>query len=199
MKKILLFLQLTLLLGGCTARYLPLPQDDVIISEYFGIVNQAEYQFAAESRYWSREPSELASYFSTFYVVIRNRAEADLSVELADFALIDANGNQYDPISNEYLERLIEPTQLDYFLESDDGGSHFFDLEDELMEQKSTLEKWQQARENLIKYSFRFGQLRGGARKAGFIFFPKLEESNQNCSLIFGDSKIEFSKIRPQD
>ena len=191
-----------LLLLGCTAKYMPIQSQDVILSEYFGIVNNDNYQFAAENRYWSYEPDEFADYFIAFYVVIKNRTDENFQINSNDFALIDENGNQFDALDNEYLERLIEPNRLELLNDIHDSGSHFFDQnedDDLLNEHQTALERWQKARENLIRYVFRFGELRSGARKSGYIFFPKISERNKKCRLIFKDSTIEFSKLKEQN
>jgi len=197
MKKKLLYLGLiaTLFLG-CTAKYMPIPSSQVVISEYLGIVNTPEYQFAAENRYWSYEPDEFSEYFISFYVVLRNRSESNLQVSSADFVLIDEAGNQFDAIPNDYLERLTEPSQLELYNDSTLNGSHFFDEDEVLHEEQSSLEKWQKARENLIRYVFRYGELRPGARKSGYLFFPKMSERNQSCRVIYKESEIEFSKLK---
>jgi hypothetical protein len=199
MKKTFLGIGLiALMLLGCTAKYMPIQSKDVILSEFFGIVNNDDYQFAAENRYWSYEPDEFAEYFIAFYVVIKNRSDDKLQINSTDFALIDQNGDQFDALDNESLERLIEPNRLELLNDLHNSGSHFFDQNDDdiLNEQQTSLEKWQKARENLIRYVFRYGALRPGARKSGFVFFPKISERNKNCKIIFKDSSIEFSKIK---
>lgn len=197
MKKICLSLILiALLLAGCTAKYMPIPSKTVKLSEQFGLINNPEYHFAAENRYWSKEPSSFTSYFTAFYVVIKNKNDDNMQIDVNDFALLDQGGNQYDPIPNEYLEKLIEPSQMELLESSIVGGSHFLDPENQLSEQKTNYEKWQQARENLIKYSFRFGDLRSGARKSGYVFFPRLPESNKQCKLVYRNSEISFTRER---
>ena len=50
------------------------------------------------------------------YVSIQNRKRDDLEVEMSDFGLIDQNGNQYDVVTQDYIENLLVPRQIDYLL-----------------------------------------------------------------------------------
>ena len=187
-----------LMIIGCTAKYMPLKEAGVSISEEFGVVKTKDFVFAAENRYWVKEPTELTNYFTTFYVSIRNRSSELHEIKMNDFALIDEAGNQYDIISNEYIEILIQPSQFDYLSLDKDSDSELIDISDIIDEEKNLLEKWRKGKENLIRYSFRFGNLHAGARKSGFIFFPRLAESNKRCKLIYKDVEIKFSRVEEE-
>lgn len=192
-------MMIILFLVGCTVKYLPIDDGNVTISEDFGVVKNSDYVFAAENRYWIKEPTELTNYFTSFYISIKNRTGEQQQVEVKDFALIDEKGNQYDAVSNEYIELLIQPNQLDFVVVNDSEGSNLLDTDDLFNEHKSVMERWYQSKENLIRYSFHYGTIFAGARKSGFIFFPRLEDANKRCKLIYKDAEINFSRVDEEE
>ena len=180
---------------GCTVKYLPISDENVTISEDFGVVKKNDYIFAAENRYWIKEPTELSNYFTSFYVSIKNRTANQQDIEMKNFALIDENGNQYDVVSNEYIELLIQPNQLDFIVVNQHTDSNLLDTDELFNEHKSVMERWYESKENLIRYSFRFGTVFAGARKSGYIFFPRVEDANKRLKLIYKEAEINFSRV----
>ena len=187
-------LLLVLIFSACTIKYVPVQTEGVTITDDFGVNRTKAYTFAAANEYWNREPQELTNYFTTFYVSIQNRKRDDLQVEMSDFGLIDQNGNQYDVVAQDYIENLLAPRQIDYLL-INENEKELTDTEDFFNEQKQVMEKWRTAQNNLITYSFHFGKILPGAKKSGFLFFPKLESENAECELRYNNMSIKFIRL----
>ena len=193
-RSIFSLLLLVLIFSACTIKYVPVQTDGVTVTDDFGINRTKAYTFAAANEYWNKEPQELTNYFTTFYVSIQNRTRDELQVEMNDFGLIDQNGNQYDVISHDYIEKLLAPRQIDYLL-INENKEELIDTEEFFNEQKAVIEEWRIAQNNLITYSFHFGNIMPGAKKSGFIFFPKLESENAECELRYDDRSIKFIRL----
>ena len=187
-------LLLVLIFSACTIKYVPVQTDGVTITDDFGVNKTKAYTFAAANEYWNKEPQELTNYFTTFYVSIQNRKRNDLEVEMNDFGLIDQNGNQYDVVTQDYIENLLAPRQIDYLL-INENEKEPIDTEEFFNEQKQIMEEWRTAQNNLITYSFHFGKILPGAKKSGFIFFPKLESVNAECELRYNNRIIKFIRL----
>ncbi len=187
-------LLLVLIFSACTIKYVPVQTDGVTITDDFGVNRTKAYTFAAANEYWNKEPQELTNYFTTFYVSIQNRTRDELQVEMSDFGLIDQDGNQFDVITHEYIEKLLAPRQIDYLL-INESKEELIDTEEFFSEQKQVMEEWRTAQSNLITYSFHFGKIMPGAKKSGYIFFPKLESENAECELRFDDRIIKFIRL----
>ncbi|MDP8201747.1 MAG: hypothetical protein P9M11_06350 [Candidatus Tenebribacter burtonii] len=183
-----------LLFSACTIKYVPVQADGVTVTDDFGINRTKAYTFVAANEYWNKEPQELTNYFTTFYISIQNRKRDNLKVEMSDFGLIDQNGNQYDIVTQDYIENLLAPRQIDYLL-INENKKEFIDTEEFFIEQKQVMEEWRTAQNNLITYSFHFGNILPGAKKSGYIFFPKLESENAECELRYNDKSIKFIRL----
>lgn len=191
---IFLVLLLVLIFSACTIKYVPVQTDGVTITDDFGVKRTKAYTFAAANEYWNRDPQELTNYFTTFYISIQNRQREEMLVEKTDFGLIDQNGNQFDVITLNYIENLLAPKQIDYLL-INENEEELIDTEEFFNEQKKVLEEWRIAQNNLITYSFHFGKILPGAKKSGFIFFPKLESENAECELRYNTMGIKFIRL----
>jgi hypothetical protein len=193
-RSIFSLLLLVLIFSACTIKYVPVQTDGVTIADDFGVNRTKAYTFAAANEYWNKEPQELTNYFTTFYVSIQNRTRDELQVEVNDFGLIDQNGNQFDVITHDYIEKLLAPRQIDYLL-INENKEELLDTEEFFNEQKAVMEEWRTAQNNLITYSFHFGNIMPGAKKSGYIFFPKLESENAECELRYDDRSIKFIRL----
>ena len=193
-RSIFSLLLLVLIFSACTIKYVPVQTDGVTIADDFGVNRTKAYTFAAANEYWNKEPQELTNYFTTFYVSIQNRTRDELQVEVNDFGLIDQNGNQFDVITHDYIEKLLAPRQIDYLL-INENKEELIDTEEFFNEQKAVMEEWRTAQNNLITYSFHFGNIMPGAKKSGYIFFPKLESENAECELRYDDRSIKFIRL----
>ena len=187
-------LLLVLIFSACTIKYVPVQTDGVTITDDFGVKRTKAFTFAAANEYWNKEPQELTNYFTTFYISIQNRRREEIQVGMTDFGLIDQNGNQFDVVTLDYIEKMLAPRQIDYLL-INENEEELIDTEEFFNEQKQIMEEWRIAQNNLITYSFHFGKILPGAKKSGFIFFPKLESVNAECELRYNDMGIKFIRL----
>jgi len=171
-------------LVSCTIKYVPIPSPNIVISDEFAVVKKSDFTFPVENQYWIKDPQNLTDYFTTFYISVKNRTDSKLTVRNGDLALLDENGNQYDPVTIEYVEQMLLPKQLEYLIintiEEEDNNK--ISAEDALKEKQDRLEEWRQAKQNLMKYSFHFGDILSNAKKSGFVFFSKLPSKNNKCN-----------------
>ncbi|MCF7858981.1 MAG: hypothetical protein K9N07_06605 [Candidatus Cloacimonetes bacterium] len=195
MKKLIFIttLGVFLFLSACTIKYLPIASNNVSITDNYGVVRNKDYTIAAANEYWNRDPQELTNYFTTFYISIQNRGKVNMVVDKSDFGLIDENGNQYDIVTTDYIENMLAPHLIDYLMVSGTNNS-IIPNESDYNKQRQMIEKWRLAKNNLITYSFHFGKILPGAKKSGYLFFPKLESKNYNCTFQFDDTNIEFTR-----
>ncbi len=181
---------------GCSIKYLPVPSPEITITEDFAVFKTNEMTIAVENRYWIKEPQNLTDYFTTFYVTIKNHSADVINISADDISLLDERENQFDPVSMNYIEKMLLPKQLEYLLISNIEDNDIFDNDSLLDEMKNDrnefLEQWREAKRNLITYSFNFGSIKPGAQKSGFIFFPKLEAKNETCNINFLNKNIPF-------
>ena len=181
-------------LVSCTIKYLPVPAQHIVISDDFAVVKESDFTFAVENQYWIKNPQNLTDYFTTFYISVKNRTSEKLDIELGDVVLLDENGNQYDAVTINYIEQMLLPKQLEYLIintiEDDDHVKTT--AEETLREKQDRLEEWREAKQNLLTYSFHFGNILPNAKKSGFIFFPKLPAKNNKCKVVFRSREIEF-------
>ncbi len=195
MKRFILpLLLIVLIFTSCTIKYVPVQTEGVTITDDYGVNRTKAYSFAAANEYWNKDPQEITNYFTTFYISIQNRKRDELQVEMSNFGLIDQNGNQYDIVTQDYIENLLAPRQIDYLL-INENEKEPIDTEEFFNDQKQILEQWRTAQNNLITYSFHFGKILPGAKKSGFVFFPKLESGNSECELRYNEMSIKFIRL----
>ncbi len=185
---------ISIIIASCSVKYIPIPTENISISGDFAVIKSQQLTFAIENKYWIKDPQNLTDYFTTFYVTIKNNTKNRLEILEEDIVLLDEFGNQFDLVSLDYIENLLLPKQIEYLVidRIEEAESSPADRLDILEKQKRTLEKWREAKKNLITYSLHFGTLHPGAQKSGFIFFPKLSSQNNRCKILFQDDEIEF-------
>ncbi|MCK4312285.1 MAG: hypothetical protein KAW88_06085 [Candidatus Cloacimonetes bacterium] len=186
-----LLIVLMLIITSCTVKYMPVESQDVKVTDGFAVVKTKAWTFAIENKYWIKEPQNLTDFFTTFYVSITNRHKKEMEIGPSDISLLDEEGNQFDVVLLDYIEQMLLPKQLDYLI--------ITNLEEDLIEtqeifedHRRILDEWREAKKNLITHSFHFGKILPGAKKSGFIFFPKLASKNNSCQIIFHNNKINF-------
>ena len=179
--KLIIALILTGILFSCSIRYIPVKTVGVRIDNDFAIVKTKEFILTISNKYWIKDPQNLTDYFTTFYVSVRNRTNKNLSVQPSDFVLLDEYGNQYDAVLPEQVLDLMLPQEIG-----------FDSLIDITPEERQIKEDWQNAKNDLMYESFHFGKIYPGARKRGFIFFPRLKSENKKCKIIFKGKEINF-------
>ncbi len=190
-------------LVSCTIKYLPIPTQHIVISDDFAVVKETDFTFAVENQYWIKNPQNLTDYFTTFYISVKNRTSEKMNIEPGDVVLLDENGNQYDAVTIDYIEQMLLPKQLEYLIINtiEDDNNIKTSSEDTLREKQDRLEEWREAKQNLLTYSFHFGNILPSAKKSGFIFFPKLPAKNNKCKVIFRNRDVEFirSDVKPKE
>ena len=181
-------------LVSCTIKYVPVPTQHIVISDDFAVMKDTEFTFAVENQYWIKEPQNLTDYFTTFYISVKNRTSDKMDIDLGDVVLLDENGNQFDAVTTEYIEQMLLPKQLEYLIINtiEENDNEKITAEDALRERQNRLEDWREAKQNLLTYSFHFGNILPNAKKSGFIFFPKLPAKNNRCKVVFRNREIEF-------
>ena len=189
----LLSMPLLMLISSCAVRYLPVgePGAQVINDAY--IYPDAETELVVQSRYWTQEPSNLNDYFTTFYVTVKNRTDKKLSIKKGDFALLDQEGNQSDPLSVEQIEDVLLHNELQYLVIKNvekKERDRLVTLDD----QSTILEDWRRAKRNLLSDSFGFGEIHPKAKRTGYIFFPKAGVKNEELTLIYKDKRFKFRR-----
>jgi hypothetical protein len=145
------------------------------------VLEMDDLVFTVENRSWTREPEELTDFFTSFYISVKNRHHEEITIVPDDIFLLDGKDNQFDVVSQDFIEQLLLPHELEFnqFSETGEDQTHLID-------------EWRKSKQNLITYSFHFGKILPGAVKSGFIFYPKLELKNKRCSIVFQNNKIEF-------
>lgn len=172
-----------LLVTACAIKYEPVESESVTVSNGHAVVRDEKFILITENRHWVKEPQNLSNYFTTFFVSIQNRTSDNLMISLDEFTLLDEEGNQYDAVAPDNVVKLLIPEEI------------MFDPVRELSHRQNyQIEQWRDARRNLMTDSFSFGTVLQGARKSGFIFFPRLSPRNQELKLIFRDYIIEFTR-----
>ncbi|MCF7918588.1 MAG: hypothetical protein K9N06_01585 [Candidatus Cloacimonetes bacterium] len=188
-----LSLLLLLVIGSCAVRYLPVgsPGAQIINDAY--LYRDSDTELVAQCRYWSREPQNLNDYFTTFYVSVKNNKEQKLQVAKTDFALLDQNGNQFDPLTVEQIEDILLHNELQYLVIKNVEEKEVDRLVT-LNDQTNILEEWRRAKRNLLSDSFGFGEIYPNAKRSGYIFFPKAKVSNDELTLIYKDKLLKFRR-----
>ncbi len=186
MKFIYLFL-LLVIISSCAINYQPVPQPGVLISENYAILKKTDYTLIVEYRYWIKTPQNLSDYFTTFYITVINKSKKVLNISPADIYLLDENGKQYDVVPIEDIYNLI--------FTGEENIKLLFDEKDE-NEYKNMLYEKQEAKKNIMNYSFSFGKLVKGAKKTGYVFFNKLPADNRKCKIIFKGDAISFIRTK---
>ncbi|MFC1898135.1 hypothetical protein ACFLYJ_01040 [Candidatus Cloacimonadota bacterium] len=180
--------------SSCTIKYVPVASPDISITDDYAVIKGKDITFAIENQYWIKEPQNLTDYFTTFYVSIKNNTDRRISVDIEDLILLDEHDNQYDIVGIDYIETMLLPKQIEYMVieNIEESEEPVVDAKQILEEQQEALEKWREAKTNLITYSMKFGTIHPGAKRSGFVFFPRLLSKNDTCKIIFRDKTIEF-------
>ena len=191
--KMLLGIVIILLLSSCATRYLPVGGKGLRVINDACLYQDADSEVVVQNRYWVRDPQNLNDYFTTFHVTVKNRSGEKLGINSNDFALLDQNGNQSDPLTVEQVEDILLHNQLQYLVVKN--------LEDQdeqklvtINDQTDTLEEWRRAKRNLISDSFTFGEIFPQAKRTGYLFFPKVNIKNDELTLIYRTQPMKFRR-----
>ena len=187
---------LLILISSCASNYIPVGGEGLQIIDDAYLLRDDNTELIALSRYWTREPTNLNDYFTTFYVSVKNLSGEKMQIDPTDFALLDQNGNQSDPLSIIQIEDILLNEQLQYLIisniEETDEDS-FVDMPD-TDTNSDILEEWRRSKRNLIRDSFTFGDIFPQAKKAGYLFFPKVSIKNDELTLLYRDHSLKFRR-----
>ncbi|MCF7912024.1 MAG: hypothetical protein K9M99_05820 [Candidatus Cloacimonetes bacterium] len=182
-----------LLLSSCASHYLPVGGPGLTVINDAYLYQDTDYELVALNRYWVRDPQDLNDYFTTFLVTVKNRSGEKLNITNKDFALLDENGNQSDPLSLEQVQDILLNNQLQYLvvknLEEQDEQKLIT-----IRDQTDTLEEWRRAKRNLMSDSFTFGEIYPQAKRTGYLFFPKVNIKNDELTLIYRSQSLKFRR-----
>ncbi len=179
--KIICLLFVLGMLSSCAIKYLPVSAEGVTIADDYGIIDRKDFVFAVANKYWVKEPQNLTDFFTTFYISYKNKTEKKIAIKPNDIGLLDSSGNQFDAVSIDYVLDLLVPKEITF--------ENSFDIPEN---QRQIWEDWRDAKNHLMADSFHFGSILPGAKKSGFVFFPKLRSENRTCKIIFQETGIEF-------
>jgi len=191
--RIVLIVVLMMLITSCASRYLPVGGEGLMVVNDAYLYQDNKAEVVAQNRYWVREPQNLNDYFTTFYVTVKNRSGKKLDVQSSDFALLDQDGNQSDPLSVDQIENILLHNELQYLViknieEQDDRKMVTIN------DQTDTLEQWRRSKRNLISDSFTFGDIFPNAKRTGYLFFPKVNIKNDELTLIYKTQQMKFRR-----
>ncbi len=171
---------------GCGQQFMPIATDSVKTDEEYGVLQTDDIKLIAANRYWNMDPMDVSEYYTTYYVIIKNRSDKQIVIEAEDLKLADEYGNQYDAFPDEdvldfYGQRVLSKRAILY---ND-------------TESINTLENdYEITRRNLMQNSFYFGKLNPGNQKSGFIFFRRIPSRYTTHKLQYKNYEIEFKKIK---
>ena len=149
-------------------------------------LDDKDYTLAVSYKFWVNEPQNLTDHFLGLHIILQNKTSNELSVSWQDFSLLNSEGMQFDVVLPETIMMLLIPEEP-YFKP--------LEMNEEILnEHKYEKEQRMEAKRNLMAESFHFGKILPGARKSGYIFFPKLESDNKLFKLIYRNEEIEFVK-----
>ena len=185
MKKfIFILLTLIIIFTSCVSKYTPVASPTVEISGDFAVINLQYSIIAVSESGWGHEPQYLPNYYTTMFVRIQNRSNHVLSVNPADFALIDENSIQHDAYTNEVV--------LDMMLNDPSLIPDRFAIAVETQRENSA--RINEIRRNILVRGFTFGDIHPGAIKEGVLFFQRLDSRNKEFRFIYKGSEVEFKK-----
>ena len=177
------FILISLSFTGCSTGYTAQPSERVRVVDNYAVLQFDDLVFAITPLYWTREPQNISSYNTTFYLTVRNQSKESINILPNEIKLLDEERNQYDVKSVEQV-----------------GDIFFWD--DFIIDRFTPFsEKHQQAvndrmaaKANLYQESFNFGDIMPGARKSGFIFFNRLPQKNQTAIISYKGEELIFIK-----
>ena len=182
----ILILSFILFLTSCVAKYLPVEQGNVIVSNEYAVLTTDSEFLAVRIDLWNGEPQFLTEYFDVMFIRLQNRTNRSLRVEPHYFALIDDTGLQFDMVPSDIVLEIVlsNPTLI----------PERFSISSETQRENQT--RIANIRRNIMTRSFVFGDIHQNAFKEGVLFFPKLESKNQEFIIIYKDNEIVFRKSK---
>lgn len=181
----LLFLFL-LLTSSCALKYMPVPDQELIISGETAVWKNNDILFSVSEKMWLKDPEYLSDHYTTFWVKIQNNSSQTIQINRSDFALLDESRSQTDAQdSEEVLDLMLQDESLyiDRFIMT-------IQSQQEKLQRRSTIQR------NITLDSFAFGDILPRASKQGIIFFPKVSGRSKQLTLVYKQKEIIFQKIK---
>lgn len=181
----LLFLFL-LLTSSCALKYMPVPDQDLIISGETAVWKNNDILFSVSEKMWLKDPQYLSDHYTTFWVKIQNNSSQTIQIKRSDFALLDESRSQTDAQdSEEVLDLMLQDESLyiDRFIMT-------IQSQQEKLQRRSTIQR------NITLDSFAFGDILPRASKQGIIYFPKVSGRSKQLTLVYKQKEIIFQKIK---
>lgn len=184
--KAIIIMLISLIISSCSQKYLPVQENNIEISGDYAVLRTNFKMIAVKETFWTIEPQYLSNYYTTFNVKIQNRSKEMLSIKHSDFALIDEKNMQFDTLPTEQI--------LDMMLQDSSLIPDRFAISVET--QRENAARISEIRRNILSKSFNFGEIHPGAYKEGILFFPKLDNKNQEFRFIYKSHEIKFKKTK---
>ena len=175
-----------LLLSSCVAKFVPVEQGNVIVSNEFAVLTTDSEFLAVRIDLWNGEPQYLTDYFDVMFVRLQNRTNNNLKIEPNFFALLDENGLQFDIVPTDIVLEIIlsNPTLI----------PERFSISSET--QRENQARIATIRRNILTRAFVFGDIHQNAFKEGILFFPKINSKNQEFTIVYKNNEILFRKTK---
>jgi len=188
-KQLIFFIAFSILLVSCSLNFVPVKDDYIEISNKFAIIKQKDYDLAVRYKTWQKKPGNLNSYFTTFFIIFRNKTQHQIELNMDDFYLIDFQNEQYNLYSSQEVIEIIYPK--DYYLEEiypiiPRSPNEVLNIEEQFQNRDTSIK-------NIRFDSFEFNKLQPNAVKRGYIYFEKIEaEKNKKVELVYKEHSITF-------
>ncbi|MEJ5339068.1 MAG: hypothetical protein ACK42C_08440 [Aquificaceae bacterium] len=165
-----LLLLLTLLLSGCAVKTWTLegPSD---LSNGLTV--------RVEMNRWKYYPSDLDRYVLPIYIEIENRGSQTVKVAREDVFLIDEKGNQYNPVEP---RDVISMLGRDYRMGIGLGFGYWSSPFGLWWSPYYTFPR-NESYPDIVNRAFIFGEVQGGARLRGFVYFPEIPRDINKLTL----------------
>jgi len=188
-KFILIFIAILFFLMGCATKIVPVKTDKIEISDNFALIKEKDYDLAIRHKEWNQNPKNLNTYFVTFYVILRNKSDKRIELDMNSFNLLDSEQEQYSLYTSDEVIDVVYPYR-DYFDEKypliPRSPNELLDIEDQFQTRDTGIK-------NIRFDSFTFNHLLPNATKRGYIFFEDFEiVEKTNIKIIYKDHTITF-------
>lgn len=185
----LIFIIIAAIFTNCALQITPVKTQNIETSNEFAVIKTPDSDLAIRYKDWNKNPNNLNSYFTTFFVVFRNNSNKKITLNQNSFYLLDSRGEQFNLYSANEVIDIIFP-QKNYFEKNypiiPQSPNEILDIEEQFQNRDTGIKN--------IKFdSFSFNQLMPNATKRGYIYFEKIEiEKKTNIELYFNENKITF-------
>lgn len=176
---------------SCMNRIIPVSSKDIIVQEKYGVIRTEDYDLAIKYQRWNDTPGDLNDYFTTFFLIYRNKSGKNRKLNPESFALLDSQNEQYDLFTSDEVVKFMYGGHSDLQME------YIPSFPQERDEIEKTINKQIETRtqgiRNIKTKSFSFSSIRSQARKSGYIFFQKIKiGKGSTFKLFYNELEIQF-------